>query len=311
MLIVFGSINMDVRVQVNKLPRPGETILSPGYDMSPGGKGANQALASARTGVKTALVGMVGDDGPSQRILNNLRRNEVMTSGVGTSDNLPTGMAFVTTDAEGENHIVVAQGANAAATAEQVPDEILKPGNVVLLQMEVPLAENINVMERAKKRGSTVILNLAPAFHITEKALMFSDYLIVNEQEARTIAEMIGMKTQQDLMLIAKALSALGQLTCVITLGAEGSLAMQEDGKGWRVPALKLDQVIDTTGAGDCYCGTFAACIHNKYALASAMRRASVTASLSCKVMGTQEAYPYSADVEAVLEDFPQAQPCV
>lgn len=310
MLIVFGSINMDVRVRIDKFPVPGETILTPAYDMSPGGKGANQALAAARTGVKTALVGKVGDDGMAQRILGNLRRNEVMTSGVGTEDNLPTGMAFVTTDSTGENQVVVAQGANAAVSAEQVPDEILKPGHVVLLQMEVPIAENINVMQRAKKNGAVTILNLAPAFHISKTALNLADYIIVNELEARAIAEMIGLTAHQDLMVIAKALSSLGKLTCVITLGAEGSIAMQEDGKGWRVPALKLDEVVDTTGAGDCYCGTFAACIHNKYALGSAMRRASVAASLSCKVKGTQESYPYSADVEAVLEDFPQAQPC-
>ncbi len=309
MLIVFGSINMDLRLQVDDFPQPGETVLTPGYDMSPGGKGANQALASARTGTKTALVGMVGDDGAAHRILGNLRRNEVITSGVATSESLPTGMAIVTTDKSGENQIMVAQGANAMVTHDQIPDEILKPGKVLLLQMEVPIAANIALMERAKKNGATVILNLAPVFQIPEKALALADYLILNELEARTIAEMIGLTAQQDMMVIARALSSIGKLDCVVTLGEQGSLAMCHDGAGWRVPALKLDEVVDTTGAGDCYCGTFAAAIHNKFAIGSAMRRASVAASMSCMKRGTQESYPYIADVEATLEDFPQAQP--
>src|SRR4051812_15205903 len=112
MIVVFGSINMDVGMRVKDFPRGGETILSPSYDMSPGGKGANQALACARGGAKTALVGKVGDDGIGTRILTNLRRNEVMTSGVATSDYLPTGMAYILRNAAGENQITVASGAN-------------------------------------------------------------------------------------------------------------------------------------------------------------------------------------------------------
>ncbi len=310
MIVVFGSINMDVHMRVKDFPREGETILSPSYEMSPGGKGANQALACARGGAKTAIVGKVGDDGMGTRILNNLRRNEVLTTGVGTSDYLPTGMAFVTTNAAGQNQILVASGANADVSATQVPDEILRPGNVLLLQMEVPLAENLALMERAKKQGATVMLNLAPAFHISQKALNFVDYLIVNELEARMIAETTGIAAGQDLMVIAKALSAQGNLDCIVTLGDKGAVAMTQKGNGWRVPSLELKEVVDTTGAGDCFCGTLAAAIHSKFALASAMRRASVAASLSCMKKGAQESYPYSADIEEILETFPQAQAC-
>lgn len=310
MIIVFGSINMDVNMRVKEFPRAGETILSPAYEMSPGGKGANQALACARGGAKTAIVGKVGDDGMGTRILNNLRRNEVMTSGVATSDYLPTGMAFVMTNPQGENQIVVASGANGDVAGHQVPDEILKPGNIVLLQMEIPLQENFALMERAKKLGATVMLNLAPAFHIPQKALELIDYLIVNELEARTIAQVAGINPDQDLMVLAKALSTKSGHNCIITLGGKGAVAMTENGTGWRVPALELKEVVDTTGAGDCFCGTLAAALHNKFALGSAMRRASVAAGLSCTKRGAQDSYPYIAEVEEVLESFPQAQPC-
>jgi ribokinase len=310
MIIVFGAINMDMQMRIKDFPRPGETILAPSYDMSPGGKGANQALAAARGGVKTALVGKVGDDAMATRILNSLRRNEVMTSGVATSDYLPTGMAVIQVSAQGENQIIVALGANGDVTADQVPDEVLKPGNVLLLQMEVSLQENITLMERAKKHGVKIILNLAPAFRLPQKALELVDYLVVNELEARMMAEAIGIPSGQDLMMMAKALSAKGGLDCIITLGNKGAIAMGENGTGWRVPAMELKEVIDTTGAGDCFCGTLAAAIHSKFALASAMRRASVAASLSCMKKGAQESYPYAADIEEILETFPQAQAC-
>lgn len=309
MIVVFGSINMDINMRVREFPRAGETVLAPTYEMTPGGKGANQALACARGGAKTAIVGKVGDDGMGTRILNNLRRNEVMTSGVATSDFYPTGLAMVTTDMKGENHITVASGANADVSAVQVPDEILKPGNILLLQMEVPLQENYLLMERAKRLGATIVLNLAPAFHIPQKVIDLVDYLIVNELEAHAIAETLGVGNK-DLMIVAKALSTQGKLDCIVTLGAGGSIAMTQKGAGWRVPAMELKDIVDTTGAGDCYCGTLAAAIHNKLALGSAMRRASIASSLACLKRGAQESYPFISEVEEVLETFPQAQPC-
>lgn len=310
MIIVFGSINMDVNMRVRSFPQPGETVLSSSYDMTPGGKGANQALAAARSGAKTAIVGKVGDDGMGTRILNNLRRNEVMTTGVGTSDFLPTGMAYVLKDGQGENEIIVALGANSDVSAQQVPDEILKSGNIVLTQMELPVNETLLLLERAKQNGATTILNLAPAYKISQKTLDVVDYLIVNEPEARAIADALGVGVGQDLLVIAKALSAKGNMHCIVTMGGKGSVAVSPNGTAIRVPAMKIEKVVDTTGAGDCYCGTFAAAIHSRLALGSAMRRASVAASLSCLKKGAQESYPYLSDIEEHLENFPQAQPC-
>lgn len=308
MIIVFGSINMDVNMEVPAFPKPGETILSPDYEMGPGGKGANQALAAARSGVKTAIVGQVGDDGMGNRILTNLRRNEVMTSGVAVNENHPTGMAFVLREKSGENQIIVASGANADVNAGQVPDEILRPGNILLLQMEVPHAETFTVLERAKARGVTTILNVAPAFHVTQKVLNNLDYLIINEHEARTIVEPLGVPADQDLMIVAKALSVQGKLNCIITLGGEGVLAVAADGAAWRVPSLPLDKIIDTTGAGDCFSGTFAAAIHEKNSLPDALRRASVAAGLSCIKLGAQDSYPFISEVDDALKTLPAAK---
>jgi ribokinase len=308
MIIVFGSINMDVNMEVPAFPKPGETILSPDYEMGPGGKGANQALAAARSGVKTAIVGQVGDDGMGNRILNNLRRNEVMTSGVAINEKLSTGMAFVLRDMNGENQIIVASGANADVKAEQVPDEILRPGNILLLQMEVPRAETFAVLQRAKSRGVTTILNVAPAFHVTQNVLENLDYLIINEHEARTIVEPLGVPADQDLMIVAKALSMQGKLNCIITLGGEGVLAASVDGGAWRVKSMKLDQIVDTTGAGDCFSGTFASAIHEKFALPEALRRASVAAGLSCTKAGAQDSYPYISEIDDAMKNFPAAE---
>jgi ribokinase len=308
MIIVFGSINMDVNMRVPHFLRPGETLLAPTYDMSPGGKGANQSMAASKSGARTALVGSVGDDGMGNRILANLRRHEVMTSGVAASEDLPTGMAFVIQADGGENQIIVASGANQAVNDDQVPDEILKEGNLVLCQMELPVPETIKVLERAKSLGATTLLNLAPAGPFPESALASVDYLILNEIEAEMLANEYGIDRKQDLKKLAQEFARRGDLICIVTIGSQGAFAVNASGQGWKVSALRLEKVIDTTGAGDCFCGTFAAALHEKIPLNEALRRASVAASLSCLELGAQDSYPYLGDIEDALNDFPAAE---
>jgi ribokinase len=299
---------MDVNMRVPPFPRAGETLLSPTYDMSPGGKGANQAMAASKSGARTAIVGKVGDDGMGHRILANLRRHEVMTSGVATSDVLPTGMAFVIQESSGENQIIVASGANHDVSAEQVPDEILKEGNLVLCQMELPINETIKVLERARELGAVTVLNLAPAGAFPQSALPLVDFLILNEIEAEMLAAEYKMDRKQDLRKLAQEFAKKGNLTCIVTLGSQGSFAVNASGQGWKVPALRLEKVVDTTGAGDCFCGTFAAAIHGKKMLDQALRRASIAASLSCLEQGAQDSYPFVGDIEEALESFPEGE---
>ena len=305
MIIVFGSINMDMAVRVEKLPVPGETVLSKDYILYPGGKGANQALAAARSGAKVALIGRVGNDHYGKACTDELKGDGVMTSGVARSD-LPTGCAVVARDASGENQIIVMSGANSEVTHDQIPDEILIKQNVLLMQMELPVDQTVTLLERAKSKGLTTILNLAPAIMIPKKAMGLLDYLIVNSIEARQIAEKLHIATENNAVKIAHALAIQGQLTAIVTLGKRGAVVVNKEGKGWGVPILTVDptEIIDNTGAGDAYCGTFAAAIHDGMDVLEAMRRASVAGTLTCMKAGAQASLPYSDDIETRLKDL-------
>jgi len=298
LIIVFGALNMDMIFGVARLPQPGETVLCPGYDMQPGGKGGNQALAALRMGTKAVIVGAVGDDGMGVRLVNGLRRAGVITSGVATST-LPTGCAVITHDAQGENHIIVATGANDDATADQIPDEILKPGHVLLMQMEVSPEQVFTLIKRGHEAGVMTMLNLAPVRPVPPEVLARLDYLIVNEIEAGQVCTLLGLNPDEpDAAGQARALSAAGNLTCIITLAEKGAVAAQPGGAIITVPALPVEQVVDTTGAGDCYCGTLAAVLQQGKPLEEAMRIASVAASLACAGEGTQSAFAYLGMIE-------------
>lgn len=303
MVVVFGSLNIDLVMQVDHQPQVGETIITPTYAWLPGGKGGNQAIACARSGVKTAMVGQIGDDGFGTRILTTLKRDEVWTSGVARHDNEPTGMAFITIDKNGDNQIVVASGANGETNAGQVPNDILGKDNVILMQMEVPHKENWDVIRRAKARGARTILNLAPAGSIPKEVLIDLDYLIVNQIEGRQIAAKMGLTIENDAVALAKKLAQTANLTCIMTLGDKGSIVVRPDGQGWRVAAIPLgDDAVDTTGAGDTFCGVFAGCIFENRSLQEAMHRASVAASLACRGVGAQTAMPYADAIDQAID---------
>ncbi len=309
MIIVFGSIHMDHNLRVKKFPKAGETTLSSSYTLLPGGKGANQAFAAARLGSKTAIVGKVGDDGMGMRVLTHLKRNEVMTSGVATSEDLPTGMASVIRDAKGESQIIISSGANTQINAEQAPVDIFNDEKTLLVQMEVPVEQTKQVIKNAKAKGSTIILNLAPVAEISKDILEDVDYLIVNSIEAEQLGKSLGLDIKKDAKKLAAIFAKQGDLTCIITQGPKEVIAVQPNGVGWVVPSIDLgDQVIDTTGAGDCFCGTFAAGLDQKKLFSDSLRMATVASGLSCLSEGTQEAYPYLADIEKKLENFPKVQ---
>ncbi len=192
MIVVFGSLNVDLTVPVTNLPEPGETVLGPGYQMVPGGKGANQALGAARAGAKVAMVGKVGRDSFADVALTELRAGGVDITRVERDDH-PTGCAFICVDSSGQNQIVLATGANATALERQVPDEWLTPETVVMMQMEVWPAQNWALVARASARGARILLNAAPAGPIPGIALAALDWLIVNETEAVAVAAGLGL----------------------------------------------------------------------------------------------------------------------
>ncbi len=310
MIVVFGSLTIDLNVVVPHLPVAGETVLSPTYEWMPGGKGANQAFCAARCGAKVAMVGMVGDDGFGTRVLNNLKKEGILASGVGRSDDMPTGCATIFIDqSSGENQIVIAAGANMQTSADQVPDDILGARNLVMMQMEVPHEENWAVIDKAYKNGAKTILNIAPAAPVPKEVLDKLDYLIVNRIEAEQIAAKLGLKIETDAMKLAHVLAAKCSLTCVITLGPNGSVAVEPDGKtGWSVAALEIEKVVDTTGAGDAFCGAFAAAIHAGQSLPQAMRYGSAAGSLACRGKGAQASVAHKEEIEEHLVNLPEAK---
>jgi ribokinase len=291
MILVFGSINVDVSVPVPLLPRPGETVLGGDYALLPGGKGANQALAARRAGARVAMAGAVGDDSFAEIALAGLQRDGV-DLGLVRHVAPPTGCALIMVGADGENLIAVASGANRSVLAAHVPDALLGPGTTLLCQMEVPAAENWALLRRARTGGARTILNLAPAGAIDPAVLDDIDVLVANRGEAATLgADLAGIASR-----VREAL--------VVTEGAAGSTAFLAGGGRIAIPALNV-QPIDTTGAGDTFVGVLAAGLEHGLGLAAALRRASAAAGLACLAHGAQTAMPNAAAIDTAMRDLP------
>jgi len=301
MLLVFGSLNADLLFQVEALPRPGETVLCPGYQLAAGGKGANQATAAAKAGAVVRMVGHVGGDSFGQFLREMLAAAGVDGAKIATSVK-PTGIAVIGVDRVAENQIIVASGANLDSHAGQVEDRELAPGVTVLCQNEIRPAATFTLLERAKVRGARTILNLAPAGEVPGRVLDALDLLVVNEIEAAMAAGARG-----DPVVLARDLALRHGLTCVVTLGSRGALAMGPDG-GYRVEALAVEAV-DSTGAGDAFTGVLAAALDQGISLPDALRRASVAAGLACTRIGAQTSQPTVAAIEAALAQLAEAAP--
>ena len=304
MILVFGSLNIDLVARVPVIPGPGRTVLAPSYETHFGGKGANQAVAAARIAGagKVAMAGRVGRDGFGDEAIKNLAANGVDTDLIVRTQE-PTGCAFITVDAGGENAITVASGANLAARAADVPAARLTADTVLVLQMEVPFAEALTVARKTKAASGTVVWNLAPVPEkmtggMVRDVLAATDYLVVNEHEALDAAAALGIK-MTDFEAAAGALAKAGQLTCVVTAGAEGAFAFAPDGKRIHVPTLKIAP-IDTTGAGDTFVGAFACLVSEKTPLQKALEAGCEAAALKCLKTGAQAGMPARSAVKAL-----------
>lgn len=302
MIVVFGSVSIDIEMRADRLPRPGESLMSSDYLMTPGGKGANQALAAARAGDAVCLFGMVGNDNFGTFALDLLKQEGVDVSGVAQSDGAHTGCATIWVDDSSENSVLVGAGANLKAKASQVPDSVLTDTSVLIQQMEVTDAENWALIRRAKGRGARVILNVAPAGMVPDDVLKQIDILVVNELEGQGLAKELGMDIDQATRL-PRALANRYGITCIVTLGGAGLLCFGPKG-GWSVPSLPISAV-DTTAAGDAFVGNLAAALDHGAALEEALQLAAAGAGLACLKEGTQEAMPYQADVRAAMDRMP------
>jgi ribokinase len=288
MIVVFGSINVDMVVQVESLPRAGETVLAPSYIIVAGGKGANQAVAAARTGAVTHMVGSVGRDGFADLALGTMAEAGINLSAVATVDE-PTACAMIGVDKDGANQIIVASGANRLTTSTQLSDAMLGPDTTLVLQLEVDPDETWAVIERAKARGARVVMNTAPAAPVPPAIAAACDVLVMNEIEAPMLAEAAGFDAT-DPIQCARAMAEAWGTAAVVTLGGDGARAF-EPGAAWHVDALAIEPV-DTTAAGDAFVGVLAATLDEGQDLAAALHRASVAGALACLTTGAQPSLP-------------------
>jgi len=286
MITVLGSINLDLVVSVPRLPGAGETVIGPDHQAFPGGKGGNQALAACRAGADVAMVGAVGMDAFGAMALDNLEKAGVDLDRVRKSDRV-TGLAMIGVDQNGENQILVASGANAEVRAAWIAGQ-LGPGDILLLQGEIPPGEIGAAMTEARPRGARTIFNPAPVpvDHI-DQLIKTTDVLIVNRTEAGEIAHRLGISAQPD--DFAEHLASDSRIV-VVTLGGDGILARQADQVFRMMPPEMA--VLDTTGAGDAFCGALAAGFDRGLPVEMALRQAVAAGSLACQATGAQSSAP-------------------
>ena len=289
-VLVAGSANLDFVVRVPHVPSPGETVMGGLLQTFPGGKGANQAVACARAGgAPTAMLLALGADTQAAPIEASLHAAGVALHTVRSATE-PTGTAFISLADNAENSIVVAPGANATLLAAHLPG--LQGISHLLLQLEIPVATVAAFARQARQAGTAVVLNAAPALPLPPGLLADVDLLVVNEGELAAIAGAAGS--------VAEQLARIEVPTVIVTLGARGCCAWSEG--AWLLQGAFAVQAVDTTAAGDTFCGALVAALGLGDALPAALRRASAAAALACTRLGAQPSIPASAEVDALLQ---------
>jgi ribokinase len=295
-VVVCGSLNMDVVVQSARRPVAGETLLGATVSFLPGGKGSNQAIAAARLGARTEMLGAVGDDAFGHDMRSVALKHGINASGVKILAGAATGVALIQV-ASGDNAITVASGANAAFTramATRVP----RRGEVWVFQFEIPIATTEALLHKARAAGALTILNLAPMIRHPARLRKLVDIAVLNEIE---LSQATGAKitAKSPLRAIVAACRKLGPETVIATLGSRGLVVATKD-EATALPAFKA-KVIDTTGAGDCFVGALAARLSAGAGLLDAARYANAAASCSVERLGAAPSMPSPREVAARL----------
>ena len=304
-ILVVGSINMDMVVRSPHMPAPGETVLGEGFVTSPGGKGANQAVAAARLGAHCRFLGCIGEDAFGQALLENLRREGINCTDVIPTPEAPSGVAMILVDAQGENAIVVASGANYRLTPDDIfsRDEAFEETDAVVLQLELPLPTVRAAVRLARRHGCKIVLDPAPAPKHLPDALCQVDVITPNVGEAELLT---GKKTGEERAdkNIALDLIARGAEAAVLKLGSRGSMVVTADGKMARVGAYDV-RIVDTTAAGDAFSAALAVGVARGEDLRDAARFANAAGALACTKLGAQSAMPTRDEVRMLMADQP------
>lgn len=288
-VLVVGSANVDQVFSVERIPAPGETVLATGSAIARGGKGQNQAVAAARAGAPTAFIAAVGDDGYGRLTRDGLAEDGIDLSRVRVVSE-PTGTALIAVDRGGENTIIVEAGANRTLAWEEADFALVVAADVLVMQLEIPMPTVRDAAAAARAAGTTVLVNAAPAAELPRELLDLIDVLVVNEHEEALIRTVAGVERLTELVP-----------TVVVTLGAAGARLMRASGEDRHVPAPRVDAV-DATGAGDTFCGAFAAALAEGTEPERALAFAVVAASLSVQRHGAVPSIPGRAEIDAALE---------
>ena len=298
---VIGSINLDTNLRVAQMAKPGETIHAKEHYSAAGGKGANQAVAAARSGCAVSFVGAVGDDAPGKEMLALLKKENINLDGVKEVANESTGQAFITVDDSGQNSITIYSGANYAFDQDDIEQnsDLIAASDFVVAQFETPIEATIQGFKIARQNSAKTILNPAPAItEIPAELLQVTDIIIPNETEAATITgvEVVDEKSAKK---AADKLHELGVSAVIITIGNKGAFYDFQDKQGL-IPAFKV-KAVDTTAAGDTFIGAMTSILKPDFSnLSDAITFANKASSLTVQRYGAQPSIPTKAEVEQV-----------
>jgi ribokinase len=312
-VVVVGSVNVDLVVRGERLPAPGETVSGGTFERHHGGKGGNQAVAAARLGRPTLLIGAVGDDELGEEARAAVRAEGVDVSGMATIKGTATGVALILVDASGENLISVASGANASLDAASMTKAVERlgslAGDVVLVSREIPAAAVDAALRACRAAGARTVLNPAPASGSPMTELGLADLITPNQGELVALATVLGPDSAPDLSAeperMARTLieSAHVREAIVVTLGERGALLVPAGGEpAVAIPGIEV-AAVDGTGAGDTFNGALAAGLAEGRALVESVRRAVIAAGLSTLVPGAREGMPRAAELERAIAE--------
>lgn len=302
-IAVLGSINVDTTYHVDRFPEPGETIQATGKSSAPGGKGANQAVATVRNGAPTYFIGMVGADSEGKFMRESMQEDHIDTKFVGNDTLHGTGTALVTLDANGQNDIMVYGGANQAMTTDVLKgtDELFENIDFLITQFETPQEVAVEAFKRAKEHNVTTILNPAPAHEINPELLKYTDMITPNETESALLTG-IKITDENSMVKTADYFRDKGVDTLLITLGSKGVFYSTPKAHGL-VPAFKV-KAVDTTAAGDTFIGALASQLDdNLDNIEDALTYAQRASSLTVQKMGAAPSIPTTEEVKKALAE--------
>jgi len=297
-VVVIGSINTDMVVSTQNLPLPGESKMGTDFNIHPGGKGANQAVAASRAGAQVSLIAKVGNDEYGKKALENYKKENISTDFIFTDQEEPSGIALIMVgETTGQNAIVVAPGANHKLSVEDISkaEDIIRNADILIVQLETPMETVLHALKMAKKHGVCTILNPAPAQYIEKEMWNYVDYITPNETETNFL---VGINPQSEANIKKAAGLLLEKVNkgVILTLSSKGAYYASKEGKSILVPTIKV-AAVDTTAAGDVFNGYLAQGISEGLWLRNSIIMANKAATISVTRKGAQPSIPFKEEI--------------